>query len=449
VKITLSVLGLSFAGVLSGCSPVVSVHPLYTEDEVKKPYLDQRVEGEWMTSSLDDFDENDATHKPPCHVSVSKPTKGEFPYTVEFHCPGSKAEPGETYSKYDVHLLSLGADTFFDARFAESDEKGKHISLKDIEETGVAPAHIVGEVWVQHDFVRFAPLASDWVESNWPGDFLVRSKIKQFSSVDILTNQTEDLRNLLSRNAGSPSAFGFPLFLCRAGADCDARAVADQLARTPDDGDVLEGAAKFYKKRGDFARAIGLERHKITSEKGAGKDQFELARLLLLSRDFEGARRALTTADEPTRGPSVKVLVVRSYFLQGDYAGTVRAAKSLADAKNLISADPIILSYFALHRMGKAKEAEAHLKEQVASFVGPGQEQLYLLDVSGRVTNGLETAEDKDRRTYYYALNALKSGNIEHGRGHLEDLAKRLAKDDLTGLAAQIELERLSSTTNK
>ena len=387
--------------------------------------------------------------KPTCRVRISEPTAGELTYTVEFRCPGSKDSTGESYSKHDVHLVSLDTNTFFDARFAESEEEGKHLSLSDIKDTGIAPAHLLGQGWVQQDFVRFGPVASDWVEKNWPGDFLAISKVGTFNSVDILTNQTKDLRDLLSKNAASSDAFGFALYLCRPGADCDARAIEDQLARTPDNRDVLTYSAKFYAKRGNFARAIVLQRHKIALGSGEATDQLELGRLLLLTRDFGGARLVFATAKEqPDTASAIKALAVRSYFLEGDYAGTVQAAK-LSDASGkLLSADPIILSYFALHRLGRVKEAESYLQQHAAKFVGPAEEHLLLLEVLGRVTDSW-ASKDWARSTYYYALNALKNKNLDHGREHLRDLATMRPKDDLIGLAAQIELERLPSPANK
>jgi hypothetical protein len=156
------------------------VRHLYTQSEIEKPYLDRRVEGEWYMASLDDSSDDAAATKPPCRVRISEPTAGELPYSVEFRCPGSKDSSGESYSKYDVQLVSIDTNTFFDARFAESEEEGKHLSLRDIKDTGIAPAHLLGRAWVQQDFVRFGPVASDWVEKNWPGDFLAISKVGTF-----------------------------------------------------------------------------------------------------------------------------------------------------------------------------------------------------------------------------------------------------------------------------
>jgi tetratricopeptide (TPR) repeat protein len=448
MKITLFVLSLCLTTFLSGCSPVVSVYPLYTQAEMEKPFLDPHLEGEWIMADMDNADENTDVPRPTCRVSILKSTAGDSPYTVEFRCPSSDGDSGEESSKYDLHLVSVNAATFFDAQFIEFKEKEKHISLDDIAEKGIAPAHLLGQVWVQQDFVRFASVQSDWVEKNWPTAFRVTSKVEEYDTMYILTNPTLDLRDLLYRNAGSEAAFGFPEYLCRAGTDCDARAVEDQLTRTPDNQEVLAGSAKFYSRRGNLPRAIGLQRHKIELNSGAAADQFELGRLLVLARDFDGARRALAIAQEPPRNPSIKELVVRSHFLQGDYAGTVQAAKSLQAPANLISADPIILSYFALYRLGRAKEAESYLQEQAATFVGPAQEHLFLLEVLGRVTDSWPS-KDWDRSTYYYALNDLKNGKLESGRSHLQDLVGKRTKGNLVSLAAQMEVERLGPAAPK
>jgi hypothetical protein len=449
MKIALAGACSFFAIVLLGCTPVVSVRPLYTQAEVERPHLDQRVEGEWNMANPDGSGDDAAATKAPCRVRISEPTTGELPYTVEFRCPGSKDGPGESCSKYDVHLVSLDTNTFFDARFAESEKEGKHLSFSDFEDAGIAPVHVLGQAWVQQDFMRFGPLESDWVEKNWPKDFLAVSKVGTYGRVDILTNQTEDLRDLLSQNAGSSDAFGFALYLCRPGADCDAQAIEDQLARTPDNRDVLTGSVKFYAKRGNFARAIVLQRHKIALSADEATDQFELGRLLLLTRDFDGARRVFAIAKEQSdAASSMKVLSVQSYFLEGDYAGAVQAAKAFEASGKLISADPIILSYFALHRLGRIKEAESYLRQHAATFVGPAEEHLFLLEVLGRVTDSWPS-KDWTRSAYYYALNKLKNKSLNESREHLRDLARMRPKDDLIGLAAQVELDRLPSPANK
>src|SRR5580700_1713981 len=100
IRIALLVACLVFATVLYGCNPVVSVQPLYTQAEIEKPYLDQRLEGDWVMPT-DDADKDDATVHPPCPVSILKSSAADVPYTVNFRCPGSKDDPGEKHSQDD------------------------------------------------------------------------------------------------------------------------------------------------------------------------------------------------------------------------------------------------------------------------------------------------------------------------------------------------------------
>jgi hypothetical protein len=154
----------------------------------------------------DDSNDNAAPQRP-CQVSVVKSFAVDLPYYVGFRCPGSGGEPEGEYTKYNFNLLLLNSATFFDARFAESKEKEKHVSLGEVTDKGVAPARLLGQVWIQQDFIRFAPLQSEWVEKNWPADFLVTSTAEKYNRVEILTNPTPALRDMLSRNAASPDAF--------------------------------------------------------------------------------------------------------------------------------------------------------------------------------------------------------------------------------------------------
>jgi len=430
--VTLGCLGFVFGG----CSPVVSVRPLYTEEEAAKPYLDQRIEGAWLMPVEDD----PRRPKPPCNVAIAKVADKNAPYTVELRCTD---EDGQHYSKYGFHLIPSNNLVFFDAQFRESEEKGKHISADDVEGVGLVPGHLLGQIWIQDNFLRFSVLGSDWVEKNWAADSLVVSRLGLFRQTDMLTNSTRDLRDALARNAGSLEAFDVPLYLCRPGTDCIPRAVADQLARAPEDTTVLEESVTFYSSRGDFTGAIALQKRKITTVKDAGNDQFILGRLLLLNGDFSGAREALVRAEQKSESETPKQLTVLSYFLQGDYAGAIRAEGTMTEPSDHASADPIILSYFAQYRLGRAKQADAFLRQKADSFVGPGSEALFLRDILGQVTDSLSSTSDQHRTTFYYALNRLKNRDIEGGRGHLQDLVTESPKDDLLGLAARVELQRL------
>jgi tetratricopeptide (TPR) repeat protein len=445
---------LYLAILLVGCTPVASVRPLYTAEETKNPYRDQHLEGEWTMVVLDGAEEN-AGLIPPCHVKIGPAFTGDVTYSAEFRCPKQEVEEK---TLVEVQLVPLGSNIFFDARPVYRSDKLKKVDLRDLSGIGVLPGHVLGQVWAQENFVRFAPLWSQWVERNWPAETLAVTHITQVNTIDVLTDQTASLRDLLSKNANSRDAFPLNVYLCRAGTDCDARAYEDQLARLPDDPWTLDVAARFFARRGDITRATGLMKHKIEFDSDKQASQYDLAKLLLLDRDFEGARRALAQAREPILPPSIKTLAVLSHFLQGDYAGTIEAAQSMKDsqhqksddpaiddsfARNWHFADPILLRYFALCRLGRTEEAESYLSREAESFTGVQAEKALLLEVLGRATARVPS-EDL-RSDYYSALNNLQKGDRPRGHDLLVDLTRRLPKDDVTRLAAQVELDRLSS----
>jgi len=123
MKFTVSVLSLSFAGVLSGCSQCQHPASLYAA-EIQKPYLNQQVEGEWIMANLDDSHEG-ATHRNHLRVSISKSRQAKFRMLSNFVARPLRATPGQ-YSKYDFSLVSLAQPRSRRA-FAESKEKEKHI----------------------------------------------------------------------------------------------------------------------------------------------------------------------------------------------------------------------------------------------------------------------------------------------------------------------------------
>jgi hypothetical protein len=165
--------------------------------------------------------------------------------------------------------------------------------------------------------------------------------------------------------------------------------------------------------------------------------------LFLLNRNFENARRVFTSAKELSHGqPPISDLIVLSYFLQGDYTGTIQAAKGPAIASSSPSAIPIILSYFAFHRLGRAEEAESYLRTQTAIFAGPPEDHLFFLELAGRLTT-VETHKKEDYGRYYQALNDIKNGKFDSARYDLQELIKKHPKNDLMSFAAEIELERL------
>ena len=444
---------LLVACLLSGCTTVVSISPLYKEAKTEKPFMDSRIEGDWVLADVENDDGDHSTPKTPCTMNVVKSDEG---YDVTYSCPESNGDDsgakGYETRKYQVRLVELNGATFFDARFLELQSKEKHFELSDFADEGVAPAHLIGEVWIRPDLVRFSLLSAEWVDKNWPEAFLTKtSNGTRYGNVDVLTNPTDSLRNSVSRATGVDEAFSFPFYLCRPNTDCDEMAAVDELGRKPDDREVLEGVAEFYSKRGDFSKAAALQKHAVevgTDPEARKTAEFKSGTYLLLMRDFAGARRALGLAKEAEKPPSIEALVVESYFLEGDYQAAIKAAKLLPSATELRSADPILLSYFAQHRLGKHKEAEAYLQQQVATFAGPAAEHLYLLQVMGRVTDSWD-GRDLKRTAYYGALNRIREGETDAGIAQLQNVLTMRPLNDLVGVAARMELDRLKALEKK
>ncbi len=269
--------------------------------------------------------------------------------------------------------------------------------------------------------------------------------------MDVLTNPTDSLREGIEHNAESAEAFGLPMHLCRPGADCDKMAIEDELARRPSNKEVLVGGAAFYAKRGDATRAVALQRRVVAMETDANEKraaEFDLGSFLLLAREFGAARQELASAKEPNSSPSREELVVRSYFLEGNYEAVVKAAKLEPSDANLRSADSILLSYFALYRVGRGKDAEGYLRGQATTFIGPATEHLYLLETMGRVSDSWE-GRDLKRSAYYKVLEYIRKGEIETAKVQLENLLTIRPKNDLIAIAAQIELARLNSPNRR
>ncbi len=444
------------AYLFSGCTTVVSVSPLYKDAKTEKPFLDSRIQGEWILADLDSADTDASMGKPPCTMKITKSTSDEQGYDVTYACPESSGGDSNSKSyetkKYQVRLVELNGATFFDARFLELQNTEKHFALSDFADEGVAPAHLIGEVWAQPDFVRFSLLSAEWVDKNWPGEFLTKANNgTSFGTVDVLTNPTDSLRNSASRANGSEEAFSYSFYLCRPSTDCEEKAAEVELARKPDDHEVLEGVAEFYSKRGDFAKAATLQKHAVEVETDTDARkvaELHSGRFLMLTREFAAARSAFGRAKEPEKPPSIEALTVQAYFLEGDYQGAIRAAKSLPSATEMRSADPILLSYFAQHRLGKHKEAEAYLQQQTALFSGPAAEHLYLLQTMGRVTDTWD-GQDLKRTAYYGALKKIREGDTETGIAQLQNVLTMRPLHDLTEVAARVELERLKAPQRK
>ena len=453
MKISGIFLCVVLAASLSGCVQVASVRPLYTEDEAEMSLREPRLEGDWVMANLNTADEHGDTPQSNIRVRIGS-AGANRPYYAEFRWRENPGDEKETVFEYEVQFVPTGDSLFFDAVLSEHEENGKKWSQEEISKIAGITGHQLGQVWIGPQFVRFASLNPDWVSEHWPKAELFDNLVNHERSLT-LTNQTTELRELLLKNAHDEVAFAPSLYLCRKGADCTALAVEDQLGRRPDGDDALFQGVHFYAKRGNYVKAIALQRRRIEMSKpsnGASRDleQYELAKLLLLSREFGAAREVLkkVKTQPMAADPSPGELIVRSYFLQGAYPAVVQAANSVQSPNAMTAADSILLAYFALGRMGKSNEAEAFLRERTSAFQGILQEQVFLLKAAGRLT-GDGGNLDAERDAYYSALKAMQTGNTRNAVTILQSQVARSTKDDLLTFADLIELERLSTVPVK
>jgi len=460
----------ALAAVFCGCMPAVSIRPLYTDADLKHPIVDPRIEGEWVSPDLDKVGTDDEIMfkweiAPP--ERPGEPTMASnSAYHVEFR--PAKPDPGkgdQVYS-YDVRLIAMGDKRFFDADFVEAMEGQVKIGSEDY--PGLVAGHLIGRIWVHPDYLRIALLDSGWMKENSPDSF---QELKGDNA--IITASTQEVRDLLLRNSDNEEAMGLFLYLCRPGADCAARAFDDELSRHPKDSDLLKQVGQFFLARGNYDRALALERLRLESKPDDFSVREELCRTLLFKKDFRGAR-AEFAAEQKLAAEQSKFAnhdgekdaldraaaeaaegAVWSFFIEGDYAGTVSAFANYKGANGFRSANPILLSYFSLWHLGKNAEAGEFLKEQSGKFQGPSEDHLLLLHFQGRLTDGIASLMlkgDALQRSYFYkALAWLEDGNTEKARQDLESAldVSDTPKDGLPALAAKVELDRLGPSPKK
>jgi tetratricopeptide (TPR) repeat protein len=451
MKLTPAILASTLAAFVSGCSPAVSVRPLYTDADLKKPILEPRVEGEWISPEPDKAGTDE---EKPLRWKINPPKQPEYyaAYSVELRVKSDR-DKGETVTRYDARLVSIEDKLFFDATVDEYVEG--QVNLRPGEPLGFAPTHVVGRIWVQQDFLRIALLNSEWVEHNSPETFQESVTLDKYSDVSIITAPTSELRKFLLKNSDNYEAMAYIYYLCRRGSECALRGFEEELRRRPADKETLEGAAEFFLKRGNFERALDLQRRRAGLEP---KDPFrraDIGEALLFKRDFAGARREFTAAERMSPGESsAGEDILWSYFLEGAYADAETAAKGYAPSERHISANPILLSYFSLLRLNRRADAESFLSEQADKFKGPLDEHAFLLDAQRRLTNsGISTSppenENARRKLFFSALELIGRGDTKWAKTILENAIAKAPNDSLIALAAKIELERLPPPPTK
>jgi hypothetical protein len=470
MKRALAVLAFVLAAFAAGCSPAASIRPLYTDADLQKPIVEPRIEGEWISPNTEEPEKVGTGERAWLRWKITPPEKPSVHYSyysVEFRPAKPDPGKGDELSSYDVRLVAVGDKLFFDAEFRRHTEGQMDLGSMDV--LGLVPAHLIGRIWVQQDFLRIALLQPEWVEKNAPASF---QEILPDRYLDecIITGSTQELRDLLVRNADNPEALAYSAYLCRPETDCSTRAAEDALARSPDADQVLDGASQFFFARHNYARAATLRRHRVELDPKDITRHSDLSETLFYSRDFAGARRELAQVQELAIGKDPKPAsdnaqsayaragedIVWSYFLEGKYADAVSAAvnatKSCKPGEKPCSVSPILLSYFSLLRLGRREAAESLLKEERARFRGSAEEHALLLNAEGRVSEGFPYSDPKNEALLRYAffggLRDVAIGQPDTAKVHL-GLAASEDSTSVIALAARIELERLELKAKK
>jgi len=464
MKLVPVVFALALAAFVSGCSPAVSIRPLYTEDDLKKPIIEPRIEGGWISPDLDKAGTDGELS---LKWKIDPPKRTGLSYSVEVRAAKPDPREGEEVTSYNVRLVPIEDKIFFDADFEEQKQGQHKLNRGDI--AGLVPAHLIGRVWVQQDFLRIALFDSKWVKDNFPETFR-ESVDAPDVDISVITGSTGELRKFVLKNGENEKALSYVFYLCRPGTDCPVRAAEDALGRTPDDDDLLDDAASLFLKRGNYARAAALRRHDADLDSRIAISHARLAEALLFNREFVGARREFAVAQKITLGesPTAKGAqqkddlesayadavegIVWSYFLEGANAEAVNAAKQYRLPKDHASVNPILLSYFSLLRLGRRAEAESLLKEETARLTGPAEELILLLDAQGKVTEGFpyvdSNSESLRRYSFFSGLHDIATGHQDTATRQL-GLAAAGGSDSVIALAARIELERLGPKPKK
>ena len=173
-------------------------------------------------------------------------------YHVEFRPAKPDPGKGDQVYRYDVRLIDMG-DKLFSMPSLLRRWKVRLRWFRRL--PGLVAGHIIGRIWVHPDYLRIALLDPRWMRDNSPDSF---RELKGDGT--IITVSTQELRDFLLRNSDNKEAMGLNLYLCRPGADCAARAFRWQLSRHPKDSDLLKQVGQFFLARGNYDRALALER---------------------------------------------------------------------------------------------------------------------------------------------------------------------------------------------
>lgn len=171
MKLVTLLAAIAGAALTTGCGPALSIHPLYTEQDLVS---DLPLEGAWTDPDNDE---------------VWRFTKSNDGYEVVEMKTGDAAQ----VAKYNVHLLRLREWLFLDiAPQAQPDL--------------AIPGHMFAKVWMEGGDLRLVLLDEDWLKQMAEAGRAPQSVVGPAKQL-ILTAPTLELQSFVLANAADPKAF--------------------------------------------------------------------------------------------------------------------------------------------------------------------------------------------------------------------------------------------------
>ncbi len=100
-------------------------------------------------------------------------------------------------SVYLVSLVQLDGKLFFDAQFLEQTVHGTRVERFELDES-VIPTHLIGRLWIERDFLRFALIDWDWIR---------KRADKSIAVYGVITADDDTLRKFLVTHADDQEVF--------------------------------------------------------------------------------------------------------------------------------------------------------------------------------------------------------------------------------------------------
>ena len=172
---------------LCSCTPILSLHPLYTDKDV---YFDPGLIGIWVYTT-------DSEQTP-----ITFERLGSNGYTVSG--TDTTETPPLKYS-YEAHLVKLDGHLFMDVKQSSISAASGDITVLAI------PAHMFGEVSFDQDNLTVKFFGEDWPERSLESSAITIRHETTDDGVPVLTATTADLQRFIAAHIGDEKVF--PLVL--------------------------------------------------------------------------------------------------------------------------------------------------------------------------------------------------------------------------------------------